>query len=155
MSERVQLSEDMKRLMGISGPENGGLPVTFQPAGSITEGGQRPPARAFNPYQPTAEAIEERRGLRLFQNEQKMQEALDRAHKILSRVAATVQHERNNGGHRGHMQEKTRAEQYRLDQELVMGMDAINASREAIGNLKAAKKEAKMMAREQRRQGRQ
>jgi hypothetical protein len=154
MSERVQLSEDMKRLMGIKGPEHGGLPAMFQPAGSITEGAKARPARSFNPLEETPEALEERRGLRMFQNEKKMQEALDRAHKILARVAATVQHERNNAGSRGHMQEKTRAEQYRLDQELVMGMDAITACREAIDNLKQAKKEAKQYAREQRRMGR-
>lgn len=154
MTQKVQLTEEMRRLMGIDRQQHGGLPVLFQRNGPIVEGGKRKPARQpFHAIKATHAPLEEARGLRLFPNEAKMQEGLDRAYKILSRVAATVQHERSSVTP-GMMQEKTRAEQYRLDQELVMGMEAITASREAIGNLRLARQEAKRLAQEQRRQGR-
>lgn len=153
MTARVQLTEDMKRLMGIKSPDHGGLPAMFQPSGAITEGAKAKPRHEFNPYQESASALEERRNLSLFKTEADMQNALNRAHKLIARVNATVQHDRNNST-RGQMQEKTRAEMYRLDQELATSMDAVNAANEAIGALVNAKKEAKRHQREQRRQGR-
>ena len=153
MTARVQLTEEMKRLMGIKGPDHGGLPALFQPSGHIVEGGRAQSPRAFNPLRPTAKVLEERRALTLFKNEEAMQQALERAHKLIARVNATVQHDRENST-RGQMQEKTRAEMYRLDQELATSLDAVNAANEALGSLKQAKREAKKYAREQRRQGR-
>ncbi len=154
MTQKVQLTEEMRRLMGIDRQAHGGLPVLFSKSGPIVEGGKRKRARQpFHAIKAVAQPLDEARGLRLFPNEAKMQEGLDRAYKILSRVAATVQHERSSIAP-GMMQEKTRAEQYRRDQELVMGMEAITASRDAISNLVVARKEAKRLAQEQRRQGR-
>jgi len=153
MSERAYLTEDMKRLMGISRSQNGGLPVMFAPAGEVVEGAKAPKARPFHALKSTPQPLEERRALTMFKDESAMQDALDRAHKLIARVNATVQHDRQNSV-RSSMQEKTRAEMYRLDQELATSLDAINAAHEALGSLKQAKKEAKRERREQRRQGR-
>jgi len=141
------LTEETRRLMGIGPRENGGLPVLFA-RGQFEVGSKDPVAKKASPKQP----LEERRSLQLFRNHNEMIEALKRAHKLVSRVNATIQSDR--GATRGSMNEKSRADVYRLDQEMATSLDSISAACEAIADVQAGQKAAEQEARERRRMGR-
>lgn len=139
MSQRL-LTEEQRRLMGISPREFGGLPALFQPAKFVVD-------------PTTSRPLEERRTMTLFPGVQEMKDALERAHKLVSRVNATIQSNRKSSS-RAVMNEKSRAEMYRLDQEMVNALDSIRASSEALEALDQAEKMAAREAKQRRRQGR-
>lgn len=147
---QVRLSEDMKRLMGIRPREFGGVPALFQ-KGEFCVGGK--PKKVVQEAAPARlKRLEERKSLQLFRNYQEMIEALKRAHKLVSRVNATIQS--NRGSTRGAMNEKSRADMYRLDQEMAAALDSINAACEAINDVRLNQKNAEEEARVRRQQGR-
>jgi hypothetical protein len=146
MSEQRLLSEEQRQLMGIAPREFGGLPAMFA-RGDFKEGSDP------KPKAPAKRPLEERRSLTLFKGMKEMKNAMDRAHKLVARVNATIQSSRESST-KAPMQEKARAEMYRLDQEMATAMDSIRASTEALEALDAAHKAAKREARQSRRQGR-
>jgi len=142
------LTEEMKQLMGIKPREFGGLNAMFQPAQPIVEFSDNP-THVPDPAPPArTEPLEERRSLTMFKGVKEMKLALERAHKLMARVNATVQHDRERAGG---MNEKSRADMYRLDQELANGMDSLRACKEALDDIEAARKAAAKEAKERRR----
>lgn len=152
----VVLTEEQKRLMGISDRDFGGMPAMFQ-RGKFIE--QTPEELAEAKKKKAAKRkkakkkSEGRRSLSLFRSTEEMVNALERCHKTLQRVNATVNRDRQ-GSAGAVMNEKARADMYRLDQEMAMAMDAISSSRDALEGIEKAKKEAQREARQARRQGR-
>jgi len=146
MATEKLLTEEQRQLMGISPRDFGGLPAMFARGDFQAGPGGK---KAKPPKQP----LEERRSLTLFKGMKEMKAGLDRAHKLVARVNATIQSSRESST-KAPMQEKSRAEMYRLDQEMATAMDAIRASTEALEALDAAHKHAKREARQQRSQGR-
>lgn len=145
-----ELTEEMKRLMGIETGQT--PPALFQP-GAFTEGGKaapRPVEEAV--FEPPPELHEG--SMRLFKSKKEQKAALERASKLVQRVNASILRDRKATQNTGLMNERGRAEMYRLDQEIATAMDSIRASQEAIENIEQSEKEAKKQAREARRQGR-
>jgi hypothetical protein len=151
------LTEEQRRLMGISERDFGGMPAMFQ----IGEFQEASPEELTEARKKKAKAkkkrrskkSEGRRSLSLFRSTDEMVNALERASKLVQRVNATVNRERQ-GASASVMNEKARADMYRLDQELATSLDAINQARDALESIEKAKKEAQREARHARRQGR-
>jgi hypothetical protein len=149
-----QLTEEMKRLMGIAPAGFGGPPVLFQ-KGEFSEGGKAPvrEVKEFSPFKPE-EPVELHEGtMRLFKSVKEQMAALERASKLVQRVNASILRDRKSSNE-SLMNERCRAEMYRLDQEVATAMDSIRAAQEALESIQKEQKVASRMAREARRQGR-
>jgi hypothetical protein len=149
------LTEEQKRLMGINPREFGGMPAMFQ-KGKFIE--QTPEELAEARKKKAAKKkrgkkSESRRSLSLFRSTEEMVNALERANKLIQRVNATVNRDRQ-GSSGAVMNEKSRADMYRLDQELATSIDSILSARDALESIEKAKKLAAREARQARRQGR-
>jgi len=94
-----------------------------------------------------------RRSLSLFRSTDEMVGALGRAHKLVQRVNATIHRDRTSSSS-GMMNEKARADLYRLDQEMATALDSINAASEALDSIERANVAAQKEARQRKRQGR-
>lgn len=129
---RPSLSEEQKRLAGISTATYGGLSLSVVPG--------------YSPGYTDIKRLEEGRSLSMFKGIKEMTAALERARKLVSRVTATVQHDREP--HSGAMNEKSRSDLYRLDQELASAHDALGAAMEALQSVDRIRRET---ARESRR----
>lgn len=138
------LSEETKRLAGIIPRHHGGLPfaIVAQPAmtsqHSVDESKQR--------------LLDERR-ITLFKDARGMSQALERAYGLVQRVNATLQSSRMKYAG-GSMQEKSRADLYRLDQEMQSSLESLQALKSAVEDLEAGAKVAAREARHRTRQGR-
>lgn len=149
-----QLTEEMKRLMGIASPGQASAPPTLFQHGKFQEGGSRPArVQESGVFRPSAKIELHEGTMRLFKSVKEQSAALERAVRLVQRVNASVLRTRESVSS-GPMNERGRAEMYRLDQELATAMDSIKAAQEAIGGLEQAQREAKRDAREARRQGR-
>jgi hypothetical protein len=149
------LTEEQKRLMGIKPQEFGGMPAMFQPgafqemtAEELAEAKKKAKAKKKK-----GKKTEGRRSLSLFRSTEEMVNALERANKLVQRVNATVHRERQ-GSSGAVMNEKARADMYRLDQELAVAMDSIRSAGDALECIEKAQKAAAKEARQARRQGR-
>jgi len=153
----VVLTEEQKQLMGIAERDFGGMPTMFQRGQFIEptpeELAEARKKKAAKKKAKAKKKSESRRSLSLFRSTEEMVNALERANKLVQRVNATVNRDRQ-GSSGAVMNEKARADMYRLDQEMATAMDAILSSRDALENIERAKKEAKREARQARRQGR-
>lgn len=145
---QTQLTEEMRRLMGIAPREHGGLPVLFQKGEFRT--GQAPKAKT--PVTESREQLDEG-SMRLYQNVKEMSSALDRAHRGISRVNASILRQRESSQN-GAMNEKARADMYRLDQEVANALDSIKAAQEALLSMEKAKRIAEADRKQARIQGR-
>jgi hypothetical protein len=151
------LTEEQKRLMGIEPRDFGGMPAMFQP-GAFQEMSAEELAEAKKKAKKKKakgrkKRTEGRRSLTLFPTTEAMVNALERANKLIQRVNATVNRERQ-GSSGTVMNEKARADMYRLDQELATAMDAVRSASDALECIEQAKKMAAREARQARRQGR-
>jgi hypothetical protein len=148
---QIQLSEEMRQLMGMERRQFGGLPTAPTRLQRALHEGRVQPAPAQQPAR--LKRLEERRSLQLFRNHNEMVDALQRAHKLVSRVGATIQSERASSS-RAAVNEKARADIYRLDQEMATSLDSIKATIEALDDMRMAGKSAAEDDRHRRRQGR-
>ena len=148
-----QLTEDMKRLMGIKPAGFGGPPVLFQ-KGEFAEGGKAPPIRESQEFSAFEGPVDLHEGtMRLFKSVKEQQAALERASKLVQRVNASILRDRKSSNE-SMMNERCRAEMYRLDQEVATAMDSIRAAQEALDSIEKERFVARREAREARRQGR-
>jgi hypothetical protein len=154
------LTEEQKRLMGIEPRDFGGMPAMFQPgafqemsAEELAEAKKKAKAKKKKAKAKGRKKTEGRRSLTLFPSTEAMVNALERANKLIQRVNATVNRERQ-GSSGTVMNEKARADMYRLDQELATAMDAVLSASDALECIERAKKAAAREARQARRQGR-
>lgn len=146
-----RLTEEQKALMGITRPEFGGLPVTFQPAQYFEKKGQKQP-QAQAQKEEKKPLTEGRKSLTMFKDIKEMVNALERARSLVTRVNATIQSGRNTSGTM--MNERSRADMYRLDQEMATALESINASKDALESLDKSRRQVEREEKERKRQGR-
>lgn len=84
--------------------------------------------------------------IRTFDSHIKLREGLEKARQLVQRALATVQNDESRyQGNVGSVTEKSRADMYRADQELVSAVESIYAALDAVDSLETAKR---AMARE-------
>jgi hypothetical protein len=87
-----------------------------------------------------ARALEEGT-VRTFDSSIKMREGLEKARQLVQRALATVQSDSDRyNGNAGMVNEKSRAQMYRADQELVTAVESLYAAIEAVEAIDAAKR---------------
>lgn len=137
-------SPDVTKVRQLMGIEDHGqrVPVIFPRNRSA-------PACARIHTDTPAEALTEA-SLRLFQDENKMIEALNQAHRLVSRVGASVAHERHIDS-RAAVNEKSRVDALRLEQELSATLDGIRAASDALREVYTARRAEERARRAQAR----